>query len=233
MNESTINVVCGYAGDADRIDIMMPAHLAHQRPVIIMSPRDSAIHRNGMTCRQAGHRAYIGEDSLVRQKYYFDMALEYASEWFLFNDSDSFCVSAEIPRGLYAAGDDVLWSSEVTEPRPHASPYPKLAFQPPYFLHRNALKRMAKAGANVHAHEITPYVDWWMNAVCHEAGLRHRPFGELEHAPRNAPSPEGLGPWEGLDWRVRYCGATMMHPIKTQEQFQLCIDARKFYESQS
>jgi hypothetical protein len=232
MNPKTLIVACGYAGDGYRIEQHAHCYNHHLQPFVIMSPRDSAIHIPGVKCFQAGRRAYIGQDSLDRQRFYMQHMAEWPVDWFLMNDSDSFCVSAKIPEQLYHEGSNVLWSNEVTEPRPHASPYPKLAFQPPYFFHRNALNKMLKVAESVKAHEITPYVDWWMNAVCHEAQLAHRSFGELEHQSRNPEPYSGSDPWGGLDYRIRYCGATMMHPIKTIEEFQLCLNARKFYEAQ-
>jgi hypothetical protein len=150
---------------------------------------------------------------------------------FLINDADTFCVSREIPAGFYAE-PDVLWSGEIAESRPHESPYPKLAFQPPYFMSVSALSRFVEASRKVITHPITPYVDWWMNAVCHEAGLRHKPFVELEHAPRNVVGDwsDLSDPWRILEYHIRHCGAVMMHPIKTKWQMELCLNARKFYE---
>jgi len=176
MNDNTLVVVHCYAGDAQRVLNFMPCYLHHECPVIIMSPEDSKVEFTGIICRHAGRRAYIGQESLDRQRLHLQMALEYPYDYFLLNDSDSFCVSPEIPKYLYEESGGVVWSGEVTEPRPHESPYPKIAMQPPYFLNRESLKRMLAVAdkPQVRAHSVTPFIDWYMLALTCEAGLRPR-----------------------------------------------------------
>lgn len=226
-----MKVLCAiscYSGDANLVRAAMPLHLAHGFPVIVLSPLDSQSgDMGGVVCRHAGKRAYIGQDSIDRQIAYMKILLEHDAEWFLFGDADSFCVSARLPDELFE-DPDVMWANIVTEPRPHETPgYPKLAFQPDYFFSRVALERMLAVGP-VTAHPVTPYCDWLMVKLCVDAGLKHRPFTELEHPAELAFT--GTDPWEQLDFRIRRMGTCFCHPIKTAEQLNLCVEARKWYE---
>src|SRR5437899_2767616 len=107
----------------------MPWHLSHECPVIVMSPDNSRIDRLAsaptVITRYAGQRAYIGQESLDRQIEHMRIALAHPYDFFLMNDSDSFCLSPEIPSYVYS--DDYIFANAVGEPRPHASPYPKVA----------------------------------------------------------------------------------------------------------
>lgn len=235
MNEYTICAVCCYQGDADLVRRALPVHLAHGCPVIIMSPEDSPVEIPGILCHAIGKRAYIGELSWIRQREHLKKLLTYPHKYFLLNDADSFCVSAKIPEKLYSHSEYALWSNLVPEPRPHASPYPKLAAQPPYFCTRESLQKIVDAYPKVPTHPITPYIDFAMLAWACEAGLKHRAFSELEHSAFNEglPTPAlGSDPWAQLQYRIRYMNTMFCHPIKTQEQLGLCVDARKFYEQQ-
>lgn len=230
MNKSTLVAVCCYDGDKQRVIEQMPCHTRPGFPVVVLSPLDSPVSIPPHIARHAGRRAYIGGASLLRQLEYFRILLEYPHEFFLINDSDSFMLSRSVPERLYE--DRFLWSNEVVEPRPHASPYPKLAFQPPYFLHRSLLTQMLLIGPNIPTHPITPYVDWFMNALSFEAGISHRPFTALEHEPRTTEKFSGTDPWKQLEYRIKFMGANFVHPIKTPEQVKLCRNARNFYEEQ-
>lgn len=232
IDRSTIIAVCCYEGDADRVNAMMSVHTRSGHPVIILSPEDSQVKVKGHLSLHGGKRAYIGEDSLQRQLRYFEILLSYPHKFFLLNDSDSMMLSAEVPEKLYNESENVIWSNEVVEPRPHESPYPKLAFQPPYFLTRESIQKMLDVAPRVHTHPITPYVDWYMNALSFEAGLKHRPFTDLEH-PSQSLKPFRYGtPWDQLEYRIKYTGTNFVHPIKTQQQISLCRNSRRYYERQ-
>jgi hypothetical protein len=65
--------------------------------------------------------------------------------------------------------------------------------QPPYFMHRDAMQKILSAAdkPEVRAHEITPYIDWWMVAISEESGTEHRTFPDGASFPawrRNAIS---------------------------------------------
>jgi hypothetical protein len=160
---------------------------------------------------------------------HLEILLQYPHKYFLLNDSDSFCLNPIFPEVLYRCSKHTIWSNEVTEPRPHASIYPKLAFQPPYWLSREVIESMLLHWDKVKPEPITPYIDFIMNAVAAEAGIQHRSFTALEHTPYTEMPCETSDPWETLRYRIQYMGATMMHPIKTPEQLNLCIAARKAY----
>jgi hypothetical protein len=231
MNEDTLISVHCYQGDADLVARALPVHRAHGYRVVICSPEDSIVEFPGVDSIVAGKRAYIGALSWTRQHEHLKALLSYPHKYFLLNDADSFCVSAKIPERIYAEAENTLWSNEVTEPRPHASPYPKIAAQPPYFLTRESIQKMLEASPRVAVHPITPYLDYAMLAWACEAGMQHRAFTELEHASRAAEPYTGNDSWTQLSYRIRYCGTCFCHPIKTAEQLALCVNARKFYES--
>ncbi len=212
MNESTLIAVFGYgpskhgsntwdyknAGDVERIRMLLPYYEHHKCPVVIMSPSDAPILKLGPhICRQAGKRAYTGQASLDRQRDHLRILLGYPFKHFLLCDSDSCCVTPEIPQNFYDV--DAFWSNEITEPRPHASPYPKLALHPPYFCSREVLGRMLTVADRVVAHPITPFIDHYMLQLVCESGVEHRNF--LDYI---------------LDRRI------MIHPVKTKEDIIKC-----------
>lgn len=177
MNENTLVVVCCYAGDKEQVEQALPVHLAHKRPILVLSPEDSRVIINHpmVECRSGGKRGYFGQESLDRQRIYMEMMLETEHEFFLLNDADSMCLSAAIPRYLYEGAKDTVWSNVVREGRPHKSPYPKVAFHPPYFLARETIEKMLAVGP-IEAHPITPFVDWAMVAMTAEAHLKYKSF---------------------------------------------------------
>lgn len=185
MNEDTLIVVHCYAGDKEQVENALPVHLRHRRPVLILSPEDAPveIEQPGVTWRAGGKRGYYGQDSLDRQVIHLKMLLETPYRYFLLNDSDSVCLSPEIPRYLYEGAENTVWSNVVREGRPHASPYPKIAFHPPYFVTRETIERLLSVADGIKAHEITPFIDWFMVAMTCEAGLEYRSFPDGKSFP--------------------------------------------------
>ncbi len=222
MNPETLVSVHCYQGDAHQVVNAMPFYQHHECPVVVMSPNDSKVKVDGVECQWGGGVGYIGAVSLDRQVKHMQILLSHPHEWFFMNDSDSFCVAPELPKQIYEC-PDTIWSGELTESRPHTSPYPKLAFQPPYFIHRHAMWRMVQVSGKVGCHEITPYIDWQMNALSSEAGLKHRAWTELE-TPTQEVCTE-TDPWKILEFRIKHIGMVMMHPIKTPEQIAICKNA--------
>lgn len=218
MNEDTLVAVSCYAGDAHQVTGNIEAYAHHQTPVVILSPEDSPVFFSGWDCRQAGKRAYIGQESLDRQRRYLEILLTFPHKYFLFNDSDSMCLSPEIPRFVYDE-PDVFWSNEVVEPRPHASPYLKIAMQPPYFFSRETIQKLLAVADRITAHPITPYIDWYMVALVSEAGVPHKSFFNTE---RPYPWTEvDQAMIQGSVWnetevycRIRYHGKVFVHPVK-------------------
>lgn len=234
MNPDTIVAACCYAGDAHQVIHALGLYLHHKCPFLVFSPVNSqaGVNYPGVIQHFVGRAAYIGQESIDRQRNHLEILSKYPCDYFLLNDSDSFCLSPNIPEHLYNYSSDTIWSNEVVEPRPHESPYPKLAFQPPYFLSKRVVKKMLTVAHKVTAHAITPYIDWWMLAVACEAGLQHRSFSELEHAPRTEIPCMTDDPWLKLEFKIRYRGAKFMHPIKLQTDREMCIAAHEYYASQ-
>jgi hypothetical protein len=169
----------------------LPQYQHHGCPVVVLSPADAPVDIEGVECRAAGKRGYFGQDSLDRQREHLRILLEYPQRYFLLNDADSFCLSPEIPAYLYANAEGTIWSTEVKEGRPHASPYPKIAFHPPYFLTRETIERLLAVGP-IEAHPVTPFIDWMMVALACEAGVAHRSFPDGRSFPawRHGSIPE-------------------------------------------
>jgi hypothetical protein len=220
----TLVAVCAYTGDQHQVIAALREYLHHGCPVVVFSPADAPaiINYPGVENQLVGKAAYIGADSWTRQKLHLQALLKYPHQFFFLNDSDSFCLNPQFNRTLYLCSQDTIWSNEVTEPRPHESPYPKLAFQPPYWLSREVIERMLEVWDKVPLHPITPYIDFVMNAVAHEAGLQHRSFTALEHTPTTEWPCMVTDPWETLVYRIKFMGAEFMHPIKTVQQLDLC-----------
>ena len=199
-NSDTLVVVHCYAGDRDQVVNALPLYLHHGCPVLILSPEDAPVEIDhpGVECRSAGKAGYFGQESLDRQRQHLEIVLSYPQNHFLLNDSDSFCLSPKIPDYLYEAGD-VFFSNEVAEGRPHKSPYPKVAFQPPFFTTRACLKRMLKEAEFVRAHKITPFIDWYMVALACEAEVHTRKFPDGRSSPawRHGHIPETKVTTEG------------------------------------
>jgi len=192
MNKGTLVAICGYGptpppaqdwahdlkGDAHEIEGMLSFHESHGCPIVVLSPSDAPIVTMGPHhCRQAGKRGYIGHESLYRQRDFLKILLSYPPEleWFLMHDSDSVCILSEIPQYLYE-DKKTIWSNELEEPRPHKSPLPKIAMQPPYFFSREALGLMLSIADRIVVHPITPYVDHYMLQLACEAGLEHKDY---------------------------------------------------------
>ena len=232
MNPETLVAVCAYHGDQHQVIHALGQYLHHETPVVVFSPEDAPadVRYPGIEQVRIGRAGYIGEVSLARQRAHLEYLRARPENFFLLHDSDSLCLSRQISPRLYGESEYTIWSNEITEPRPHKSPYPKLAFQPPYFLSRTVVEKMLEASHKVGVHPITPYIDWWMNAVSAEAELAHKSFTALEHFSQSDTPCDTSDPWEILRYRISYMGTAFVHPIKTVEQLNLCIDARKFYE---
>ncbi len=182
MNEETLVGVHCWAGDQHLVEAFRPQYEHHACPVVVLSPSDSPVVIPGMECRSAGKRGYFGQDSLDRQREHLKILLEYPAKYFLLNDSDSMCLSPEIPAYLYENADNTLWSNEAKEGRPHPSPYPKIGLHPPYFLTRETIEKLLAVGP-MKAHSVTPFIDWLMIALASEAGVQHRSYPDGKSFP--------------------------------------------------
>ena len=241
MNEDTLIGVHGYAGDQHLVEAFLPQYLHHECPVVILSPEDAPIRIDGMECRSAGGRGYFGQASLDRQREHLKLLLEYPAKFYLLNDSDSMCLSPELPAYLYEHAENTLWSNEVKEGRPHPSPYPKLGVHPPYFLTRETIEKLLAVGP-MKAHPITPFIDWLMIALASEAGVTHRsyPDGKSFPAWKHGAIPEtkelghnyvheetavGVDGAKRMAMMVRNQGIIFVHSVKHPHVRDELVDA--------
>src|SRR6185295_10153751 len=159
-NPRTLIVIHCWQGDQELVENALTVHLRHMRPVLVLSPEDSPVEINDphVTNHSIGKRAYFGQDSLDRQKLHLEYLLTLDYEYFLLNDADSMCLAPNIPSYLYLPENrGVLWSNEVRDWRNHPTPYPRIACQPPYFMHRSVIEKLLTVADSpaVAAHPIT------------------------------------------------------------------------------
>lgn len=214
MNANTLVTVHGYAGDAHQVRNALPLYEHHNCSVVIFSPNDSRIEKMGKhICRFEGKRAYIGWDSLERQRLQLHALLDYPFEWFLLNDSDSVCLSPQIPDYVYTE-PEVLWSNEVSDmmhARAPGYPWPRLALQPPYFMSRRVIKRLLSVADRKNIFDgQTPFIDWVMMAWAVASGCPHNNYRDGASYP-TTNSPEGLAVMRRV---VSTQGKIFVHSIK-------------------
>lgn len=191
MNPDTRVAVCCYQGDAHQVIELMPFIKHHGCPITILSPEDSQVLLPGLDCRQGGKRCYIGWDGVERMREHLRILLTYPEQFFYINDSDSFCVSPELPAYLYAE-PDVVWSSVipngVVEQQPGFAPgMPHVAFHPPWFLSRTVIERLL--WEYVKPNQYLPFIDYWMLEAAVHAGLQWKPFEMAMSVPTASHEP--------------------------------------------
>lgn len=234
MNDHTLVAVCGYAGDAHQIRNLMPYYIHHRCPVCIMSPEDAPITGAQISPRRelgffsAGHRAYIGQESLDRQILHLRHLLRHPAEYkyFLVHDSDSVILDSRIPSYLYQS-PEVVWSNIVSDAmhdhqRPPGYPWPHLAFQPPYFLSRSSVQKLVNVAAGVPADPATPFLDWAMMAWTVAAGLSYQSFPDGASLPTSPGSSSFDRMYELVDRHGKY----VLHSIKAPESLKSLAWAR-------
>jgi hypothetical protein len=180
-----------------------------------MSPDDSPITGIGPHwCLTAGKRAYTGPLSLVRQRLQLQRLLELPFSHYLLHDSDSICLSSTLPD--YIFHQDAMWSNIVNDQihiRPADWSYPRLAFQPPYFMSRDLLEKfLVQADKSQTEGLQTPYIDFWMMAVTHEANLPY--LGFLDGA--SCGTPPGTMGHKLMRELVERDGKRFCHSIKDE-----------------
>jgi hypothetical protein len=154
------------------------------------------------------------------------MMLDYPHQFFLANDSDSICLSPEIPPYLYKE-PDVLWSNEVSDMMHDRSdqpgyPWPRIACQPPYFFSRSVLEKLIRAGEKIKADPKTPFIDWCMMAWAVEAGVPHKSF---PHGV-SCPSANYRPGQDAMRNAVEIGGAVMIHSVNTPDVLYMLSGAR-------
>jgi len=236
MNENTLVAVSAYSGDANQITNNLPILLHHRCPVWILSPEDKPIQSMpGCECKHAGLSGWIGDQTLVRHVEFLKILLASRFEYFLFNDADSACLTAMIPRYLYES--DASWSNEVTDTNPGPSRLPKIAMQPPYFFSRRVLTGLLRASepGNLPPSYVcpTPHGDMPVPTQCIDhyhlqlscgSGFPHRNFPDG----RSWETASGNGLACMMD-EVQNKGAVLIHQIKTKPVMEALVSARARY----
>ncbi len=226
MNPNTLVSIHGYSGDQHQIEFMLPHHERHECPIVVMSPEDAPVYflraASPPLFFHLGFRQHLGQIAIDRTRAQFSALLRFPYEFFLSNDADSICLAAELPDYLYEE-EGVLWSNEVSDavcPRAEGYTWPRMAFQPPYFFSREVIHKMLSV--DVPGDSDTPFVDWWIMAVAHAAGIKHRTF------PHGISLPPNQDYWEGvMDYAVTNRGAVFLHSIKRPEVLARMVAARK------
>ncbi len=245
MNKDTRIVICCYEGDAHQLH--MPGYLQHGCPVTVMSPDDSraVFDIPGVDCAHAGKRAYIGQESLDRQREHMRLMLTYPENFFLCHDSDSIVLDARLPDYLYDE-PDVVWSNQVNDAIPEhqetfLKDWPHVAFQPPYFLSRGAIESMLAVADDPRcaASPVMPFIDYYMVQLTMVAGLKWARFRDCLSCPV-AADPRKLGtliPMHvetyAMGWRIALDGiskgANILHSVKDPAAAAYFIEARKSF----
>lgn len=225
MNDGTLVVICGYAGDAHQINTLLPYFVHHKRHILVLSPDDAPILPKHLYLRDiknisfqtGGKRAYTGQLSLDRQIEHMKILLQTPGDFktFLMHDSDSVVLSSVLPNYLYNE-PDVLWSNVVSDAmhdphRPAGYPWPHLAFQPPYFTSRATLQKLVDVGPTVSADSHTPFIDWAMMAWAVRAGIPWKNYPDGASAP-TTPGSDALRMMTELAGRH---GRYILHSVKT------------------
>lgn len=227
--ENTIITVHGYQGDQHQIRTFLPLYEHHKSPVIIFSPDDSRIEdMGGHGCWFGGKRAYVGPDSIQREKIHLKMMLDLPGDYFLRNDSDSFCICPDIPEYLYE--EDAFYSNVVSDAmhqRLTSYKFPRLAFQPPYFFSRRILQRMVSL-PDIAVDQTTPFPDWFFMAACVAGGIPYKNFRDgFSCCTRNSHGLQVMSDMVGRHGKV------MLHSIKSESVMKQLLHFRKRYANQA
>lgn len=240
MNEGTrVSVHC-YEGDAPNVRELHAAGLYshHGCPITFLSPEDSPVVIEGMAppwvdCRHGGIRESAGQGSLDRQRRHMEILLEYGEDFFYMNDGDSICLSPRFPDYLYAE-PNVLWSNLVFNPIPeqqrgygpefYPDGFPRLAFQPPYFISRQVIERLLAVAdePSVKCNPVMPFIDHYMVQLAVEAGVTWKAFPDgLSYA-----ISTGAGEMERALVEVRHKDMKFIHSVKSRLYWEPLVQER-------
>ncbi len=234
MNDDTLIAVSAYSGDVAQVENNLPYYLHHGCPVVILSPSDApitSVSAPGVHCRWVGSKGWAGPQTLVRHRLFLEMLLAFTQSWFLFHDSDSVCLSPQLPCYLYA--EKAAWSNEVPDLNLAPSHLLKLAAQPPYFFHRDVLRallRCAESPPPSYYGEVggvplpTDCIDHYHHQLTSGCGYPHRSF--LHGASWETTSPLGL---DEMAREVRYEGKIFIHQVKSHAALARLVAERACY----
>jgi hypothetical protein len=216
VNPDTLVVVHCYEGDAPNITGLLPWYLHHGCPVLILSPEDSPVkidHPN-VTCRSAGSKGWKGAHTILRQIEHWRITLDYPQKWFLLNDADSMCLSADLPGYLYE-DPKVLWSNVIT-----GVPNPSINYEPPYFVSQQVLSLIMTEADRLPL--VTDAIDEFYVDVARALGLTVENYRDGYHA---YTEPEMLYTF------IKFSGIRMVHPVKRAEAARVYTRAYSEWKS--
>jgi hypothetical protein len=232
MNSDTRIAVCCYAGDGNQVGGALPFLWHHKCPITILSPDDQpfTIDHPMIDNRCGGKRAYTGQLSLDRQWEQLKILLTYPEDFFLIHDADSICLSPKIPDYLYA--EDVLWSNLVHDNMRERAQgfymdgFPRIAFQPPYFLSRRTLKKLLAPvmEKNLDMNPTLPFIDHYMVQLAVKAGVPWKDFTDGFTGPISSDYSSFVRAWTAVQR-----GAVLIHSIKAPAFGQSLMLARANY----
>lgn len=229
MNENTRIAICCYAGDQHQVIKALGQYLHHKCPVVVLSPEDSKaeIRYPGIENRFAGKRAYIGQESLDRQRLHMQELLKFPENFFLVHDADSVCLSPQIPQYLYDE-PGVLWSNVVNDGIPEHQPaypegWPHIAFQPPYFMSRKTIEGLLAGAGDIRANPTMPFIDHFFVQMAIKANWPYKSFRDGASCPIGFEWPNEF---KLICEAVRYRGAIFLHSIKKVEALNRILAER-------
>mgnify|MGYP003429334334 CR=1 FL=1 len=167
MREDLLVVVLCYAGDAAQVEHQLGSYTHHGAPVLALSPADAPAWIPGIENQCAGLSGWKGRHVAYKLMAHWQIMLEYPKTWFLVHESDSVCLSPELPEEIFER-DDVLWSMALGEPN-----QPGTNYNAPWFGHRNVFERMLR--------ESKAHVEEW-----------HQAWSSVEFTSDGTPG-EGMG----------------------------------------
>jgi hypothetical protein len=184
----------------------LPLWLQHGHRVVVSMPRDSFTQIAGVECVAHGGEGYTGPRSLDRWKEILDWLWDQPYEFYLMHESDSICLSREIPEYLYSQYD-VFHSNEL--PDNGVPPTQQVYCMAPWFFSRGVLNRL-RAAAKSAAYRPPYHGDRWVGQLVEEEGIPHRLFSPGIACGTILPESSDL---EQVLAAVR-SGARMIHGIK-------------------
>lgn len=242
LNDDTrVSVHC-YEGDAPNVRELHDAGLYshHGCPVTFLSPVDSPVTFEGtepwIDFRHGGIRESAGQGSLDRQRKHMEILLEYPENFFYMNDGDSICLAPRFPDYLYAE-PNVLWSNLVFNPIPeqqrgysdefYPEGFPRLAFQPPYFMSRDVIERLLAVADEpaVQCNPVMPFIDHYMVQLAVAAKVTWKAFPDgISYA-----ISTGLGEMERALVEVRHKDVKFVHSVKSRLYWEPLVHERAEY----
>lgn len=256
MNPNTLVVIHCYEGETPKLQWMLGGWLHHHAPLLFLSPEDAPVQIGTFPCKSAGQRGWKGAHTWERQRLHWGLALQEPAEWFLLNDSDSFCLTPELPRYLYDGPTEAFYSNVICHEFEHKdTDHPN--FQPPYFMHRSVLEAMVAEYDTMDLKQIARDHDrdiklrdpalWSSGSMNASRGVKSPKFKDeaaidtlytdLIMNRLQIPwydYPDGTTNWPLLDASVVLDridhGARMLHPIKSPDALRECMyRARRFW----